>query len=110
MSWWTNPILWLIVGGIPVLEYLKQKKGANGTVIYTLPWDWLVRQVNRYAKSYDWRVFGDIAITFLAGPIVASRIIEHKKVSYTSFLLYITYFFIIVPLAKGEAVFGASIG
>ncbi|NPA76362.1 MAG: site-2 protease family protein [Candidatus Diapherotrites archaeon] len=105
-----SPILILILVGIPVLEYLKRKGRASGAVIYTVPWQWLVRQVNKYAGQADWRVFGDIAITFLVGPIIARKIIDPKnlRTAYFWFFAYILFYAVGLPLARGGSMFGGA--
>ncbi len=103
-----HPIILLILLGIPVLEYLKSQGKASGTVIYTVPWDWLVSQVNKYAGLADWRKFGDIAITFLTGPIIAKRLIkpENRRAAFGWFAVYVLFYLFGLPLARGGMVLG----
>ncbi len=103
-----HPVLILILLGIPVLEYLKRRGKASGTIIYTVPWNWLVKQVNKYATKADWRKFGDIAITFLAGPIIANRLIqpENKRAAFGWFAGYVLFYLLGLPLARGGMIFG----
>ena len=103
-----HPIIILILLGIPVLEYLKAKGKASGTVIYTVPWDWLVKQVNKYAGRANWRKFGDVAVTFLVGPVIAKRIIrpENRRAAFGWFAVYVLFYLLGLPLARGGVAFG----
>ena len=103
-----HPLLLLILLGIPVLEYLKSKGKASGAVIYTLPWQWLVDQVNKYAGRADWRKFGDVAITFLVGPIIANKIIrpENRRAAFGWFAVYVLFYLLGLPAARGGMAFG----
>jgi len=103
-----HPIFLLILLGIPVLEYLKRRGKASGTIIYTVPWGWLVEQVNKYAGRADWRKFGDVAITFLAGPLIANKLIqpENRRAAFGWFAAYILFYLLGLPLIRGGIAFG----
>ncbi len=101
-------ILALIMAGIPVMEYAKRRGKARGSIIYTYPWNWLVQQVHKYSRAANWKKYGDVAVTFLVGPIIARRIIdpENRRLAYCAFIAYITFYLIALPLGRGGALFG----
>jgi len=104
-----NSLLWLlafVVVTIPVAARIRKSKLQ---IVYMWPWNWLVRKINELSYAHDWRRYGDVALTLVVGPVLAWKIIKHRRASLIAFFVYVVLLFVLFPTIGGSSFISASL-
>lgn len=105
-----NSLLWLlffIAVSIPIAARLSRDRKQK--IIYMWPWGWLVRKITELSVWRHWRLYGDIAIALVVGPILAWRFIEYRKQALVAFFGYLLFIFVLLPAVGGSTFLGSSL-